>query len=90
MTTNPGSSVHDRIQIRKWADECAAQDADDFAAGSLLQGRVMQEVPKKPHPVETRRQVTRRAIRDFIGLLVILATVGWLFWEWVQPGTWLR
>jgi len=28
---NTGTDIHSRIQIRKWADECAAQDAEQAA-----------------------------------------------------------
>lgn len=37
-----------------------------------------------------RRKTTWRDVRSFVGMLVILAVVGFLFWLWVQPGTWLR
>lgn len=32
MTHNPGISLHDKIQIRQWADERTAQDAAGVSA----------------------------------------------------------
>lgn len=62
-------------------DQQAAEDED--------QARYLANW-RRTHPQATRRQITRKAIRDFVGLLVILAVLGWLFWQWVQPGGWLR
>lgn len=91
---NPGADVRSRIQIAKWEAEAIEQDRagqdwpDAIPSEDDEQAAALAEWARQ-HP-GARRLTWRHAIRDFCGLLLILATLGWLFFQWVQPGGWLR
>lgn len=93
------ADIRSACQIYRWRDEAAAEGRDTKREKAIRLARLeATEDVDGLTPVtraiwnehKRRADLLRRAVRDFIGLLVILAALGWLFGQWVQPGGWLR